>query len=463
MTLIERLSEHRALADVPRTELEWLAAHGETRTYEDEAVIVPKSQPVTDLIVLLTGGVAVHFGHGTGRMHKMGASAGEMTGLLPFSRMIASKGDAKAVGHTEMLAIDRQHFPELIRECPTVTAKLVHAMVDRARVAAATDWQDEKMTSLGRLAAGFSHHLNNPASAAVRGARQFGVALSAVGEAAHALGRANLSDAQHADVEALLYECRQAPSGPEATTLDRADLEDELTAWLSARNVDTSIAQALADRGTPVDRLDALASNLPANALGPALRWVAAEQTAHSLLSEVCEAGERIHNLVESLTRFTSMDRAPVAQPMDVAQGLRDTSVAQEGRAAAKSVQVRFDIAPNLPMVKAHSADLNQVWSHLLENAIDAAQSNGEVTIAATSEPDAVTVRVIDDGAGITPEVQARMFDPFFTTKDEGEGMGFGLDIVRRIVHMHDGEVSVDTRPGRTEFRVRIPVNSSHS
>ena len=462
MTVIDRLSELPTLAGVPRSELEWLAARGELRTYEANETVMSKGQAVPDLVALFTGGFDVLFGHGTGRIHKLHTRAGELSGLLPFSRMTQAMGDVIAVEHTEVLAVSRDHFPELIRECPTITERLVHAMVDRARVTAATDWQDEKMTSLGRLAAGFAHHLNNPASAVVRSARQFGVALSALGEAAHALGRTTLSEAQDAEVQALLQQCVQSGSDTENASLERSDREDAIADWLTSRHLDASAAPALADGNVRVQTLDVLASKLPASALAPALRWVAAEQTAQSLLNEVCDAGTRIHDLVASLTRFTSMDRAPVAQPIDIAQGLADTIVAQAGRATAKSVAVKLDVASALPTVTAHSADLNQVWSHLLENAIDAAPENGEVTMAASAESDDVVVRVIDNGPGIEPDVQARMFDPFFTTKGEGEGIGFGLDIVRRIVHMHDGEVSVDTHPGRTEFRVRIPVNSPH-
>jgi len=459
--VIDRLSKLPTLAGVPRAELEWLASHGEMRTYERGDVIAAKTQPVREMVAVFTGGFDVSFGHGTGRIHKLRTRAGELSGMLPFSRMTTAMGEVIAVDRTEVLVVDRDHFPELIRECPTITATLVHAMVDRARVAAGTDWQDEKMTSLGRLAAGFAHHLNNPASAAVRSARQVDVALSTVGEAAHALGRANLSDAQHAEVDELLRQCLRSPTAMSVDAIDRSDREDRIADWLAARKIEATIATPLADCDVRVEKLEALERSLPAGALEPALRWIAAERTAHSLLDEVCDAGTRIHDLVASLTRFTSMDRAALAQPLDIGQGLADTITAQAGRAAAKSVKVKLDVATGLPLVKAHSADLNQVWSHLLENAIDAATHHGEVTVAATSEPHAVIVSVIDDGPGISPQVQARMFDPFFTTKGEGEGIGFGLDIVRRIVHMHDGEVTVDTGPGRTEFRVHIPVNSA--
>jgi len=173
------------------------------------------------------------------------------------------------------------------------------------------------------------------------------------------------------------------------------------------------------------------------------------------------ESTARICELIVGLKRFTNMDRAAVAEPLNVAEGLADAVTVLAGRAAGRSVAVRLEIAPDLPMLSAHSADLNQVWSNLIENAIDAAACpDGEVVVSASAEPNAVTVRVVDNGAGIPPAVEARMFDPFFTTKRVGEGIGFGLDIVRRIVRMHDGEVAVETRPGRTEFRVRLPVEA---
>jgi len=412
------------------------------------------------MFVLLTGAVAVHFGYGTGRIHNMETSAGELSGFLPFSRMNKPPGDAVAVGQTDVFVVHREHFPELLRECPVITAKLVHAMLDRARVAAATIWQDEKMMSLGRLAAGLAHELNNPSAAAVRSAKHLGAAMAAVGEAAYALGREALSDAQVVHVQQLMADCLRATGTHRLAPLLLSDREDQITEWLEARGADASPAIALASANVTVDVLDSIASTLPPSAVEPTLRWIAASCAARSNAMDVEGASIRVVDLIDRLKRFTNMDRTAAPHPIDVAQGLADTVAVLAGRAAARGVTIRMDVGADLSLVVAHDADLNQLWSNLLENAIDAARPGGEVIVCATNETRGVAVRVIDDGTGISPDVVARMFDPFFTTKGVGQGMGIGLDIVRRIVHMHDGEIKVDPRPGRTEFCVLLPIHS---
>lgn len=461
--MMDRLAEHRTLGGSPRSELEWLLAHGEFRSYAAGEIVVAKSELTVEMFVLLTGAVAVHFGYGTGRIHNMETSAGELSGFLPFSRMTRPPGDAVAVGQTDVFAVNREHFPELIRECPVITAKLVHAMIDRARVATAMVWQDEKMTSLGRLAAGLAHELNNPSAAAVRSAKHMSAAVAGVGEAAYALGRQALTDTQFALVERLMADCIRATGEHRLPPLVLSDREDQIAEWLETRGADASPALALASANVTVDVLETMARALPPAAVEPALRWIAASCAARSNATEVEGASVRVVDLIDRLKRFTNMDRAAAPHPIDVAQGLTDTASVLAGRAAGRSVKIRLQIGADLPRVVAHSADLNQLWAHLLENAIDAAQQGGEVIVGATNEPRGVAVRVIDDGAGIAPDVAARMFDPFFTTKGVGQGMGMGLDIVRRIVHMHDGQIEVDPRPGHTEFCVILPPHGGRA
>ncbi len=456
--MIDRLAEHRTLQGTPRPELEWLLAHGEFRSYPAGTVLVAKSEVTAEMFVLLTGSVAVHFGHGTGRIHNLETSAGELAGFLPFSRMVKPPGDAVAVGQTDVFVVHRDHFSELIRECPVITGKLVHAMIDRARMAAAMVWQDEKMMSLGRLAAGLAHELNNPSAAAVRSAKHLGSAIADVGAAAYALGREKLSEAQFAHVQQLMADCMRGTGAQRLAPLALLDREDQITEWLEACGADPSPATALASANVTVDVLDSIASALPPSAVEPTLRWIAASCAARSNAMDVEGASIRVVDLIDRLKRFTNMDRTAAPHPIDVAQGLADTVAVLAGRAAGRAVTIRMDIGADLPLVVAHAADLNQLWSNLLENAIDAARPGGEVIVSATNETRGVAVRVIDDGAGISPDVVARIFDPFFTTKGVGQGMGIGLDIVRRIVHMHDGEIEVDPRPGRTEFCVLLPT-----
>lgn len=456
--MIDRLAEHRTLQGTPRSELAWLLAHGEFRSYPAGTVLVAKSELTAEMFVLLTGSVAVHFGHGTGRIHNLETSAGELAGFLPFSRMVRPPGDAVAVGQTDVFVVHRDHFSELVRECPVITGKLVHAMIDRARMAAAMVWQDEKMMSLGRLAAGLAHELNNPSAAAVRGAKHLGAAMVDVGAAAYALGRERLSEAQFAQVQQLMVDCMQGTGTQRLAPLALLDREDQITEWLEARGADASPASALASANVTIEVLESLVSTLPPTAVEPALRWIAASCAAHSNAMDVEGASIRVVDLIDRLKRFTNMDRTAAPHPIDVAQGLADTVAVLAGRAAARGVTIRLELADDLPRVVAHAADLNQLWSNLLENAVDAARPGGEVVVRARIESRGVAVRVIDDGAGIPSEVLARIFDPFYTTKGVGQGMGMGLDIVRRIVHMHDGEIEVDPRAGRTEFCVLLPT-----
>jgi signal transduction histidine kinase len=456
--LVDRLTTHDTLGVAPRSELEWLVANSEWRRYEPGTVLVKKDQMANEMFTLLSGRIAVHFDHGTGRRHVMESRAGGVTGVLPFSRIGVALGDAVAEEALEALALHRDLLPALIRECPTITATLVHVMVDRARSFSATNWQDEKMASLGRLAAGLAHELNNPAAAAASSARRLSGALVEMGEAAGALGRASLSDAQRTHVATFLSRCLGTTPGGARAAIEQSDREDQIATWLESHRANTAPAPALAESGASVQALDELSAAIGDASLDAALGWVASACTARSLTTDVERATGRISDLVASVKRFTYMDRAGVAQPTDLALGLRDTMSVLAAKARTRSITVTLDVPSDLPLVPGSTADLNQVWMNLLENALDAARPSGEVIVRAGRDGGFVVVRVMDDGAGIPPALLDRIFDPFFTTKGVGEGSGLGLDIARRIVRMHEGQIEVESRPGRTEFRVRIPV-----
>ena len=461
--LIDRLAAHRTLSEVPRPELAWLAAHGELRHYEADAVVAVMGQPVDEMTVLLSGRTVVYVERGTGRRHVMESVAGDVTGTLPFSRLSAPPGNVYMAEASEGFVVHRDHFPELIRECPVLVATLVHVMLDRARKFVSTDWQDDKMVSLGRLAAGLAHELNNPASAAARSAKLFGDALSKATEASHALGAMQLTDTQRETVDQLRARSLISPTTGVFSAIERADREDDIADWLAAHGADTTPAVPLAESGITRDSLDEIASTLEGHVLETALHWIAAEYTARSLAIDVERATTRIYDLVSSVKRFTYMDRATVAAPTDIAEGLVDAVAVLAGKARAKSVAVKLDIPPDLPIVRGYAAELSQVWSNLLENALDASQPSGQVSVSAAQERDEVVVRVIDDGPGIPPEIQSRIWDPFFTTKGVGEGTGLGLDIARRIVRLHDGHIAMESRPGHTEFRIALPTTSSNA
>ena len=459
--ILDRLIGHKTLGGVPRVELEWIAEHGELHSYKGGEVVSSKSTPVTTMYIVLSGHVAIHVATAAGSAPRkiMEWRGGDVTGTLPYSRMGNPPGDNAALEDTEAILIPSRLFPEMITQCPTVTAILVHIMVDRARHFTSTDWQDEKTMSLGRLAAGLAHELNNPASAVMRSAKLLGEALIKSEEAAQALGAARITDDERASIKAMRDETLIPATTGVFSAIERSDREDEILTWLENHGADTSPANALAETGVTLDSLDALADAVAPSTLDLALRCMATRYTTRSLASDIERASSRIYDLVSAVKRFTYMDRATVSEPASVAQGVMDTVAVLASKAREKSVSVRLEIPENLPLIRAFGGELNQVWSNLLENALDAAPPGGQVVISAKCDSEWVVVRVVDNGPGMTPEIRGRIFDPFFTTKPMGEGTGLGLDISRRIVTRHGGQIEVESEPGRTEFRVTLPAD----
>ncbi len=210
-----------------------------------------------------------------------------------------------------------------------------------------------------------------------------------------------------------------------------------------------------------LEALDELAEHLDAEALDAALDWVAAGCAVRILARESERAASRISELVSAMRRLTHMDRAPVPEPVHVEQGLRDTLLVLGHKARNKSLSLKVEVAPDLPRVRAVGGELEQVWMNVLENAMDAADLGGTVSVTAKPEGHSLVVRIVDDGPGIPLEHQSRIFDPFFTTKAQGEGTGLGLDIARANLERHGGDIDFDSRPGRTEFRVTLPLDDS--
>jgi len=465
--LLDRLRSHRALAQVPENELSWLAAHGVLRRFEVGEFVLRKGRDFESagigLEVVLSGRLAVYRDRGAGRRKVMEWKEGDFTGVLPFSRMKTSRGDTVAESALEILTVSPSDFPELIRECPTVTAACVHMMIDRARVFNTSELQDEKMVSLGKLSAGLAHELNNPASAVARSARQLHTAMGEADRAARALARVGLTQEQLEAVDRVRGACMGTRPAASMSPLERADREDEIAAWLAEHGADHSAVDALAETAVTLEALDELTGYLEGEALDAALDWVAAGCAVRTLASESERAGARISDLVNAMKRLTHMDRAPAAEPIDVEQGLRDTLMVLGHKARDKSVSLKVEMAPEVPRVVAVGGELEQVWMNVLDNALDAVDLGGHVAVTAKPEGRWLVVRVIDDGPGIPPEHQERVFEPFFTTKAPGKGTGLGLDVARGYLRRHGGDIDFDSRPGRTEFRVTLPLAESAS
>ncbi|HSF99843.1 MAG TPA: ATP-binding protein [Vicinamibacterales bacterium] len=456
MTLVDRLAALPNLSDIPRAELEWLAGHGRVEHYASGSVVAEKGQPVRKLWIILSGLMAVRVDRGAGPRIVMEWHVGEVSGMLPYSRMTGPPGDNYMKEAGEALAIGTDVFPEMVYRCPTFTAYTVHLMLDRARMFNTTEMQDEKMISLGRLSAGLAHELNNPASAIVRAAKLLNASLSEAEAAARSLGAAGLGEDALEAVEQVRTAAVERAAAADVSPLELADREERVADWLSRHGADQACASPLSEAAVDVDALDGLAAVLSGPALDAALREIAASVTLNLLACDIERAGTRISELVGAVKRFSYMDQLGGPEPVAIEGGIRDTMRVLASKARAKQATVTLKVDPELPRVQAIGGELNQVWMNLLDNALDAVGDKGQVEITATHELDHVVVRIADNGPGIPEDVRPRVFDAFFTTKPPGQGTGLGLDIVRRIVRMNRGDIVVESRPGRTEFKVSL-------
>jgi signal transduction histidine kinase len=456
--LIDRLTRHRVLGTAPRSELEWLAVHGRLERHLPGSVLSSPTLPVTGMFILFSGRISLHMLRGNVR-HKVAEwHEGDVTGLLPYSRLVNAPGDTVVDETAEMLVVPRDRLQDMTRACHEVTSLVVHVMLDRTRFFTSSLLHDEKLKSLGRLAAGLAHELNNPAAAITRFAKVLPEALAAAESATEAMARASLQADEAAAVRSLSADCRSTSVRHVRSPIEEAEREDEIAEWLAARGMDASAAEAIAESPITILVLERLANLLRGEVLEPALRWIAADCSVRSLASQIEHAGTRISDLVTAVRGFTRVDASTVPQPVDIGEGLGQTLAVLAGKARGKAIRMAVTVEDGLPPVRGLGAELNQVWSNLIDNALDAAPQGGNVTVSAARKDDCVVVRVADDGGGITPEIRERIFDPFFTTKDVGKGTGLGLDIVRRLVERHDGDIDVSSEPGRTVFSVSLPV-----
>jgi signal transduction histidine kinase len=382
--------------------------------------------------------------------------AGEFIGEMALLEGATRSATARTVAPTRVLTIDRASLATLLAGSATAAPTILSAIVVRLRNVEAMLMQREKLAGLGTMAAGLAHELNNPASAIARGAAQLGDAVSALEAAALAWGALGPGEAE---VAALRGVATRAPHAPPPDPLAVADLEEAVEDWLRARGVDDAAerAWALAADGWTAADLERWTRPMAAATVPAALAWQAAAAASRTLLREVRAAAQAISEVVASVRSYAYLDRTPV-QRVDVHQGI-EASLVMLRHKLRDGIRVERAYAPDLPPIEAHGSELNQVWTNLIDNAIEAMGEGGVLTVRTRASDLGVTVEIQDDGPGIPDDVLPRVFDPFFTTKPVGSGTGLGLHIAHTIVvGHHRGQIRVRSRPGATCFSVTLPL-----
>jgi len=334
---------------------------------------------------------------------------------------------------------------------------LIEGLYGTARSIESTARQREALVTLGKLSAGLAHEINNPAAATIRAVDELETACQTLLSSLTRLADEEISPRQFAALDALRREIK--PQAAAWSPLDLADQEDALSAWLTRHGVghEWIIAPALAAAGVDLAWCERAAQALDGPALEPGLEWVASTLSAAALLSDIKESSRRISQLVAAVKSYSQMDRASV-QRINVTDGLESTLV-MLGHKLRGGVTVVRDYGTDVPEIEAYAGELNQVWTNLIDNAVDAMGGAGTLRVATRAEASEVVVEIGDTGPGMSPQVAARAFDAFYTTKDVGKGTGLGLDIAQRIVvERHGGTISIDSRPGETVLRVRLPL-----
>ncbi|WP_420150791.1 sensor histidine kinase [Spirosoma sp.] len=464
MNLLENLRSFPAFEQVPDEQLQWYIDRAEDVTFPKESVIYKPNETVDYMIFLLDGRIRVDTGaNGSGEeiiLYDMYS----ILGVLPFSRMKSIPNRLVAEKETRVLRLHRKHLPELIRACYELTEVLVHQMATRIRDFTKMTQQTEKMASLGRLSAGLAHELNNPVAAVVRSADTLKTHLRATPEAFKTVMRLNLSDEQVDSVQEVFFskvDQQVANGAQQLTLLERSSREDDLTDWLDDHGVDDcmDLAGPLVEYGFSMDDLDWLLEKIGHENLAGVTNWLVNNLVTEKLVLDISEASKRISTLVGSIKNYTHMDRGVGKEQVRLGDGIRNTLTLLAHKVKSKHIDLTLTIPDDLPPVCGWPGELNQVWTNLIDNAIDALPDGGKIEIS--SEPDGsefILTKVIDNGPGVPADIQDKIFEPFFTTKEIGKGTGLGLDIVQGVVKHHNGSIKVKSKPGHTEFSVCLPV-----
>lgn len=458
--LLPLLKNIPELSEVPDSQLQWLIDHAECRTFETGEYIFKKGDPIDHMSIILSGSFAIKIEQNGNFRFISNLEKNSITGNLPYSRATAATGFAEANSESQVVRLHKDNFKEMIRTCDELTTALVHVMSTRIRTFTKMQQQNDKMMALGKLSAGLSHELNNPSAAVVRSSRSLKKHLSFLPDHFKNVIKIRVSDDEVDVINEMVF--AKAQKGVIHLPLsERSEKEDEVAEWLEDNGFEDGyeLADNFVDFDFSIDDFEKVKSIVSQQDLIPIVNWLSQVLNTEKLVNEIEDAAQRISDLVLSVKSYTHMDQAPEKQPVDIHTGISNTLTMLKHKVNKNNIEVVSDFN-ELPNVSLFVSEMNQVWTNLIDNAIDAMEDteNGKLTIETLKDGEFVNVNISDSGNGIPEEIQDKIFDPFFTTKPVGQGTGLGLDVVKQIITQHNGSIKVKSKPGHTTFEVCLPI-----
>ncbi|GAB4427553.1 MAG: ATP-binding protein [Bacteroidia bacterium] len=448
------------IGHVPEDQLRWLIDRSECRSHATGEMLFGRGDPTLHMFVILSGKIRLWFEQGGEKREMARLQPGDISGVLPYSRLRQAVGFASTLEPSTFLALHRDHFPEMIRTQYELTEALVHTMTNRVRNFTAQQQQNEKLLALGKLSAGLAHELNNPAAAVVRSAQLLKKHLAYLPEDFKRVIAIRLEPAQVDAVNEAMFRHLQAPPAS-LGLMERTDREDEVRDWLEDNDIAAAdeMAEVFVEAGFTTADLNFVLEQVSHRELAPVLGWMRNVLVTERFVSEIEESSRRISDLVQSVKAYTHMDQAQDRQPVDVHAGIRSTARMLQHKFRKNGVTLVEAFGDDVQPFAGYPGEINQVWTNLMDNALDAMEQGGTLEVKTYMDGPCVFVSFTDSGKGIPPEVLPRIFDPFYTTKPMGKGTGLGLDVVQRIVQRHRADIEVDSRPGQTVFRLYFPTD----
>ncbi len=448
-------------SNVPDDQLKWLFENSEIRSLHEGDFLFEPDQPIEWIYIFLDGSLELYYFQGGNKRTIAQYQKGGILGYLPYSRAQKSIGYGEITSQAEILSYPKSKIQELIHQNPELTEEMVHFMVSRVRSFTSQNLQNEKMLALGKLSAGLTHELNNPIASINRDNAELHRLFKSENMSDLSLSCSGLDASEKDQLIESIEKWKKSRRSMEMKALDIRRLENEWIDRLEIWGIDDpdEAAEVFCDFGINPEEINHWIKKIKPELVPVWLGWIQFLLQSQALINNIQTATERIGKLIGAVKSYTHMDRAPEKGEVDLVRGIADTLAILAHKIKDSQVKVVFEKPESEIFICGYAGELNQVWTNLIDNAIDAMESTADPTFEIHLIPGKSTVCVefIDNGTGIPDEIKGKIFDPFFTTKAIGKGTGMGLDLVNQIVLKHSGNIRVESKPGRTLFRIELP------